>query len=45
MIHICYGLYDKIGRYTKFVGTSMTSIFENANPMPTPLDKNSHSPR
>ncbi len=31
MIHICYGIYDKDGRYSKFVGTSITSIFENTN--------------
>ncbi len=29
MIHICYGLHDKTGRYSKFVGTSIISIFEN----------------
>lgn len=29
MIHICYGLYDKYGNYSKFVGTSMISIFLN----------------
>lgn len=29
MIHICYGLHDKDGRYSKFVGTSIVSIFEN----------------
>ena len=29
MIHVCYGLYDKDGRYSKFVGTSMLSVFEN----------------
>ena len=29
MIHVCYGLYDKDGRYSKFVGTSIVSIFEN----------------
>ncbi|MBR1579420.1 MAG: hypothetical protein IJ668_02850 [Selenomonadaceae bacterium] len=29
MIHICYGLYDRDGHYSKFVGTSMTSVFEN----------------
>ena len=29
MIHICYGLYDRDGHYSKFVGTSMASIFEN----------------
>ncbi len=31
MIHICYGLYDKSGSYSKFVGTSICSIFENTN--------------
>jgi len=34
MIHICYGLYDKIGNYTKFVGTSMTSILDNKSQAP-----------
>ena len=29
MIHVCYGLYDKTGHYSKFTGTSMLSIFEN----------------
>lgn len=29
MIHVCYGLYDRDGRYSKFVGTSITSLFEN----------------
>ena len=29
MIHVCYGLYDKFGRYSKFVGTSIASLFEN----------------
>ena len=29
MIHICYGLYDGEGRYSKFTGTSMLSMFEN----------------
>lgn len=29
MIHICYGLHDRFGRYSKFVGASMLSIFEN----------------
>ena len=29
MIHVCYGLHDKDGRYSKFVGTSIVSIFEN----------------
>lgn len=31
MIHICFGLYDKSGRYSKFTGTTMLSIFENTN--------------
>ena len=29
MIHVCYGLNDKTGFYSKFVGTSMLSLFEN----------------
>ena len=32
MIHVCYGLYDKDGRYSKFTGTSMVSLFENVLP-------------
>lgn len=31
MIHVCFGLHDKIGRYSKFVGTTMASIFENTS--------------
>mgnify|MGYP002623641676 CR=1 FL=1 len=29
MIHVCFGLHDGDGRYSKFVGTTMASIFEN----------------
>ena len=29
MIQVCFGLHDASGRYSKFVGTTMTSIFEN----------------
>ncbi len=29
MIHVCFALYDKTGRYSKFTGTTMLSIFEN----------------
>ena len=29
MIHICYGMRDSSGHYSKFVGTSMLSMFEN----------------
>ncbi len=29
MIHVSYGLHDRDAHYTKFVGTSLTSIFEN----------------
>ena len=29
MIHICYALYDKSGKYSKNAGTSMLSVFEN----------------
>ena len=29
MIHVCYGLYDKDGHYSKFTATSIVSMFEN----------------
>ena len=29
MIHVCFGLHDKTGRYSKFTGTAMLSMFEN----------------
>ncbi|MBR1646337.1 MAG: hypothetical protein IJ685_06120 [Selenomonadaceae bacterium] len=29
MIHVCFGLHDADGRYSKFTGTAITSIFEN----------------
>ena len=29
MIHVCFGLHDAEGRYSKFTGTTITSIFEN----------------
>ena len=32
MIHVCFGLYDKTGRYSKFTGTTMLSLFESHNP-------------
>lgn len=31
MIHVCFGLHDTNGRYSKFVGTTMLSIFENTS--------------
>ena len=31
MIHVCFGVYDKDGRYSKFTGTTITSIFENTS--------------
>ena len=34
MIHVCFGLYDKTGGYSKFTGTAMLSIFENSNTPP-----------
>ena len=34
MIHVCFGLHDKDGRYSKFTGTAMTSLFENCNTPP-----------
>lgn len=32
MIHVCFGLHDKTGRYSKFTGTAMLSIFDNHMP-------------
>ena len=29
MIHVCFGVYDKDGRYSKFTGTAIASIFDN----------------
>ena len=29
MIQVCYGLHDKDGRYSKFTGTSICSLFDN----------------
>ena len=34
MVHVCYSLYDKTGRFSKILGTSMLSLLENAS---TPL--------
>lgn len=31
MIHVCFGLHDKTGLYSKFTGTTMLSMFENHN--------------
>ena len=31
MIHVCFGLYDKTGHYSKFTGTAMLSLFDNTN--------------
>ena len=31
MIHVCFSLYDKTGRYSKFTGTTMLSLFANTN--------------
>ena len=31
MIHVCFGLHDADGKYSKFVGASMASIFENTS--------------
>ena len=35
MIHVCFCLYDKSGRYSKFTGTTMLSLFDNHIPPPT----------
>ena len=38
MIHICYTLFDKDGRYSKFTGTSILSVFEILSyPPPLPV--------
>ena len=29
MINVCFGLHDADGKYSKFVGATMVSIFEN----------------
>ena len=34
MIHVCFCFQDKMGLYSKFVGTSMLSIFENITTPP-----------
>ena len=31
MIHICFSLYDKVGSFSKFIGTAMLSLFENTS--------------
>lgn len=31
MIHICFGLHDGNGKYSKFIGTSMASVFEKTS--------------
>ena len=31
MIHVCFAFHDKTGRYAKFAGTAMLSVFENTN--------------
>ena len=31
LIHVCFGLYDKTGSYSKFTGTAILSLFENTN--------------
>lgn len=34
MIHVCFGLHDKTGHYSKFTGTTMLSLLENINTPP-----------
>lgn len=34
MIHVAYGLHDKTGRYSKFTGTAILSMFENISQPP-----------
>ena len=31
MIHVCFGLHDKTGHYSKFTGTAMLSLFDNTD--------------
>jgi len=35
MVHVCFGLHDEDGRYSKFTGTAILSMFENC-PAPPP---------
>lgn len=35
MIHVCYSLYDKNGRFSKILGTSMLSLLENSSTLLT----------
>ena len=37
MIHVCFGLHDGDGHYSKFVGTTMASMFENVTYPPPSL--------
>ncbi|MBD3878132.1 MAG: glycosyltransferase [Quinella sp. 1Q5] len=37
MIHVCFALYDGTGTYSRFTGTAMLSLFENANNTPPHL--------
>ena len=34
MIHVCFGIHDETGRYSKFTGTVILSLFQNANTPP-----------
>ena len=34
MIHVCFAQYDANGRYSKFTGTAMLSLFENSSTPP-----------
>ena len=31
MVHVCFSLYDKLGSFSKFIGTVMLSLFENTS--------------
>ena len=37
MIHVCFCFTDKTGRYAKFVGTAMLSLFENISDTSQPV--------
>jgi len=34
MIHVCLCFHDETGQYSKFAGTTILSLFENANTIP-----------
>ena len=41
MVHVCFVIHDKTGRYSKFAGTTMLTIFENSF-TPPPVNLRPH---